>query len=327
MEVRLSQNRTDGQNTGKFSKVLDPALIRFGILVPYGYKLNIQANDSIDTIIGNLKTTLSNSIKSDVYIARGQFIGPFEGVEKKKTESGTATLPYGRVVDTSKAILQWRFQFIDGGLEYFLKVQSFNGKIRQYKLLLVDQKGTVYGVRSYDPTTGVFNGQKGFELSRFHADTWDIPIQGEAQTYMVDVALKNSDEFNKDISAIECNEDLQSYFEQFAIQDITLTPDATAPITASVVKLTAMLGGVNVITDLTGLIATGAWKATNKVTGSTITITSVTASGGQLLITLDSTDTDYAAGTDAEIRIADVSALALINLKYYASNKITVTMS
>lgn len=329
--VRLNTGSAGQQNTGKFSQYLDPGLIRLAILVPFDWYCAIDPEDTPEEVNGKIKAALKDALINDVDKYRAQIIGPFESMEDKTAAGGTQTLGFGRVVDTSDAVIGFDFSFVDGGLEYYQKVKSFSGKTKQYKVVFIDEKGTVYATNhtTYVPVAGnipahdVVDGCKGIELSRLHSDTWKAPNKDATANYMVSFALKSVKEWNDNLYSIQTNEDMLSFVEPYSVQDVVLS---LSDFDSSVATIVAQLGGINMAVDLPALADPTNFLVRNTNTGNTIACTSVTIVAGKPVITLDDMDPDYAVGAVASLQLATVAHLATNELKYYTSNVIYFTL-
>lgn len=324
MEARLSRKQSAGVNTGKYEKYIEPGLVRLALLVPYNWRCDISPWDTPDEVAAKVKTALSEALIEDNYADRAQILGPFESFEDKTTEAGKATLGFGREIFTSKEIVGGAFTYIEGGLDYHCKVMKFKGLIRQYKIVWIDEKGNVGAVKTYESLTGVLNGIQGFELAVFHPEKWRLPGKDTPPKYGFTYSLKNSDEWDDHLFVIGTDEDMLSYLEPYAVQDVELIPKG---FLAQVATFTAMLGGVSVPSEVPAMVAPANFLVKNKNTNLPIAVDSATIDAeGRVALTLDETDPNYLAAAKCTVQLADVSDLDANDLKYYASNVIEFTM-
>lgn len=322
MEVRLSKKQRADVNLGKFPNYVDPGLLRMFVLVPYDFLCELAEFATAEEVIEEFKVNLRETLTADDFPGRSQPIGPFESMDDKTTEAGKATLGYGREIFTSKEIIGWMFKYLEGGLDYHNKVMKYDGLVRQYKAIGFDEKGNVYAAKATDQD-GIFLGIKGLELSVLKPHPWKAPNQNSAPEYGITLQLKKREEWDNELYVIATGEDMLGFVEQYNVQDVILTQ--TAEFAAQTAQIMAILGGVNLLTEVPAFVDPDAFLAKNEDTGNPITIDSVTKdSEGRGVVVLDETDPDYVVGQWATLELNLVNTLAAdpLDLKYYASNKV-----
>ena len=204
-------------------------------------------------------------------------------------------------------------------------MRYYNDRIREYKIVFWDERGVIYFTNAYytanDPSQ--ISGCQGVKLSRFYADPWTAPNKDKTAGYMVHIELSNAIELNEHIFAVQTGRDLQSYFEQFQVQDILLTKQS---VSHNKVTFSATLGGVNIVNALPDIADVACFVAKNRNVSSIIAITDVAIINNQLRVILDALDTNYIVGNTCDLTINTVRSLASNGFEYYASNTISFTI-
>ena len=314
-------------NTGKYANPLFAGLVISGILVPYNWSFAIALGEDPLVTLANLETALSTLLLNDDPTQRGYYIGPFDAFNDKSEATTYQTLGYGKKVKTQRQIITKEYQILDGGVQYWKSVQSFTGKIDQYKWLEIDNQGVLYGTNCVDPTTLLVTGIQGVQLSALEPQDRKQANKSTVEEHILNLSFQNSGEVNEDLFTIDTGIELDSFVNDLGIQDIVIT--ATGPMVAKVVSfaITSSDGATNLCTALPGIVVTASITLTNKETASTaITITSLAIVNGLAVLTLSGAGAGWVPGDHMLFKFKAVSVLAGAGFKYYESNTASVVM-
>lgn len=327
MNIKNLTNPTAGSNTGKIDSPLYGGLVVSGILVPFDWTFAVGVGDSAATILANLETALSAVLLHDTYLSRGFYVGPFDAFNDKSEETQYQTLGYGKKVLTQRSVYTKEYQIVDGGVQYWKALQTFNGKTDQYKWLEIDNEGVIYGTETLDATTGLVTGMQGLQMSSFEAQDRKQANRTEIEGHMLNITLAKSSECNERLFTIQTGIELDSYVSAFGVQDIKIRK--TGVMVAKVVSfaITTGDGSINMCSALPALISTSYITLTNKNTGSTaITITSFAIVNGLAVLTLSGAGAGWVPGDTMQIQFKAISVLSTAGYKYYESNVEEVVM-
>lgn len=329
MVVKNLVDPTQVMNTGKTANPLFAGLVVSGILVPYNWTFAVAVTDSFATILANLETALAAALLHITPTSRAFYVGPFDAFNDKSEATTYQTLGYGKKVKTQRQIISKEYQVVDGGVEYWRALQSFTGKIDQYKWLEIDNQGVIYGTQTLDPTTLAVTGMQGIQLSSLEPQDRKQANKSTIEEHMLMLSFQNSGEVNESLYSIQTGIELDGFVNDLAIQDVTWT--ATGLMIAKVVSfmVTAGDGSINLGTALPLLLVTGNITLTNVETGSTaITITSlsINPTTGLATLTLSGAGAGWVPGNHMTIKLKDVTTLSTAGFKYYESNAASVVM-
>ncbi len=327
ISTRKLSDPTLNANTGKIDNPLFGGLVISGMLVPYDWSLAIPAGENPVTTLANLETALSALLLHDTPASRGFYVGPFDAFNDKSEATTYQTLGYGKKVKTQRQVITKEYQIVDGGIQYWKALQSFTGKIDQYKWLEFDNEGVVYGTNCTDDTTGAVTGIQGVKLSSLEPQDRKQANKGSIEEHLFVVSYQNGAEVNESLFTIETGIDIDSYITDLGIQDVTITP--TGPMVAKVVScaITSGDGAINMCTALPLLIVAASFTFTNVETGSTaITLTSVSIVNGLAVFTFAGTGAGWVPTNHMTIKLKSVSTLATAGFKYYESNAPQIVM-
>lgn len=320
VKIKGLQNKVRGANVGKISDPLEPGLIISAILVPFAWTFAIAAGDSDAAILGGLETALNALLLNAAYVNRGFYIGAFEGFTDKSEATQYQTFGYGGKRMSQRRKPGDEYQIVDGGAEYWAALQTFNGKVDQYKLLKIDSNDVLYGTDTIDPTTGIITGIQGYMLQDLQFEDVVQQNKGSVEGRMMTVIYEKPVELNQSRFAIETGIDLDGFVSPLAVQDVDITP--AGPMVAKVVDCSILAGdgGINLCDTIPGLIVAASFKFTNVETGSTvITLTSVAIVNHKARFTFAGTGAGWVATNHMLIELVDVTTLATAGFKYYES--------
>lgn len=327
MNVKNLRASTGIQNTGKIANPLDPDLVISGMLVPYTWTQTVAIGESSTTTLANLETALTGLLLNDDPLQRGFYIGPFDAFNDKSEATTYQTLGYGKKVETQRQIITKEYQIIEGGVEYWKSVQSFKGRIGQYKWIEFDNSGVVYATNTYDATLQTVTGYQGFRLSDLTPQDRKQANKGAVEEHIISLTFQNSGEANEDLYTLETGIEIDELISGLGIQDVNIT--ATGPMVAKVTtfSITAGFGGINLCVSLPLLIVAASFTLTNEETASTaITVTSWAIVNSNAVLTLSGAGAGWVPGNHMLVKLKAVSVLSAAGFKYYESNTASVVM-
>jgi len=327
MNIKNLRTTSGVMNTGKATDALQPGLVISGMFVPYDWTLAIAPGTTPTAILAALESALSALLIHDTPLSRGHYIGPFDAFNDKSEATTYQTLGYGRKVKTQRQIITKEYQIVEGGVEYWRAIQSFTGKIDQYKWIEFDNEGVVYGTQTLSTTTGLVTGIQGFRLSALEPQDRKQANKGSIEERILNLTFQDSAEANENLYSIETGIDIDQYVADLGVTDVTLT--ATGVMVAKVVSfaVTSFFGGVNICETVPSMIVTASFILTNKETGSTvITVTSVAITNGLMVLTLSGAGAGWVPGDTMQVQLTAVSTLATAGFRYYESNIAEVIM-
>lgn len=312
-------NCADGaKNTGFGSCVLDPKKIIGAIEVPFGAYLT-AANLASQTA---LQTALTAKMTLDSPLLRWYPIWNFEGIEDGSDELTLQTMGYGGEYPVREGYYKWKFQFITGGLCLLKNLRTHNGSGKYY--YFVDSDGVLFGVKQ---GIGAASTLRPVPIQYFHAQPFKVNDGTNVTAYRVHFTFQQkylndlvgfADTSDFDITAIA------------GLQDLSI--ENFNALVAGVVKIQVFVGcdHTNLYDAFSSVLSTIAnWQVKNKLTGATITITSIVldAANKAFTFTLDTADADYpAAGQDLTIQLVAPTALATAGMPGYETNILTLTV-
>jgi hypothetical protein len=327
ISLKNLKNPTDVMNTAKYANPTFGDLVISGMLVPFNWTLAIPVGEDPATTLANIETALSALLINDDPLLRGYYVGPFDAFNDKSEATTYQTLGYGKKVKTQRQIITKEYQIIDGGLQYWKSLQSFTGKIDQYKWLEFGNTGIIYGTNTKSATTGAVTGIQGVKLSSLEPQDRKQANKSTVEEHLFVVSYQDGAEVNEDLFTIDTGIGIDDFVNDLGIQDIVIT--ATGPMVAKVVSfaITSADGGVNLCSVLPALIVTASITLTNKETASTaITITSLAIVNGLAVLTLSGAGAGWIPGDHMLIKFKAVSVLSAAGFKYYESNTESVVM-
>ena len=316
MTIKGLTNNAVGLNTGKTPESLLPSLVVSGILVPFDWTFPVGVGDSDTTILANLETALSALLLNDSYEARGFYVGPFETFNDKSEATTYQTLGYGRKVKTQRMIITKEYQILDGGVQYWKAIQSFTGKIDQYKWLEIDNQGILYGTSTVDIVTGDITGMQGITLSALEPQDRKQANKSTVEEYILNMTFQDSGEVNENLYTIETGIELDAYVDDLGVQDVTMTPFGVMVATVVGLRVRSGDGGVDICLTIPGMLVADNLVAVNASTGVAVPISSVAIVGNMLNVTFGTTG-GWDVGETVQIGLAAVSVLVTAGFSYY----------
>ena len=327
MTVKNAVDPNAIMNTGKMSNPLYAGLVISGMLIPYNASMTVNPGDSALTVVANLQTWLSGMLLNDTPSSRAFYIGPFDAFNDKSEATTYQTLGYGKKVKTQRQIITKEYQIVDGGVQYWRAIQSFTGKIDQYKWVEFDNQGVFYGTNQTNATTGAIIGVQGIQLSALEPQDRKQANKSTVEEHILNLSFQNSGEVNEDLFTIESGIELDLFVNDLGLQDVSIV--ATGAMVAKVVSfaITTGDGAINLCTALPAMIVAASFVLTNLETGSTaITVTSWTIVAGVATLTLSGAGAGWVPGDHLLVKLALPSVLSAAGFKYYESNTASVVM-
>lgn len=306
-----------GLNSGKVDGALFASLVVSGIFVPYDWYFAVAITDSDVTILANLQTQLSAVLLHDTYASRGHYVGPFEAFTDRSEATTYQTLGYGRKVKTQRRIITKEYQILEGGLQYWRSIQSFEGKIDQYKWLEIDSEGVLYGTYERDATTGAVIGLTGFRLSALEPQDRVQANRNTVEEHILNLTFQDSAEANEDLYAIESGIDLDAFVADLGIIDVVMKETGVMASHVLDIRVLAGDGSIDITQTLPLLLAAANLVAYNDSSGTAVGITSAAIVGNKLRVTFNTGSAGWSVGTIVNVGLASVSTLVTAGFKYY----------
>lgn len=185
---------TYGGNTGTPGCAFYPDQIVGAILVPEEKEFS---NSDLDTFIATCQTLMLSAPATRIYP-----IFRFDATTDNTEDISIKTLGYGGKQVTKEGKRDYTFEMYQGGFCHNAQLRKFNND-KSKKVLLIDAKNIVYGVRTST------DGLKGFSLDFFHAYDWKVNTGEEASKFMVRFAFAKVREFNENLGYFDAGEDVE----------------------------------------------------------------------------------------------------------------------
>jgi hypothetical protein len=185
---------TYGGNTGTPGCAFYPDQIVGAILIPEEKEFS---NSDLDTFIATCQTLMLSAPATRIYP-----IFRFDAITDNTEDISIKTLGYGGKQVTKEGKRDYTFEMYQGGFCHNAQLRKFNND-KSKKVLLIDAKNIVYGVRT------AADGLKGFSLDFFHAYDWKVNTGEEASKFMVRFAFAKVREFNEDLGYFDAGQDVE----------------------------------------------------------------------------------------------------------------------
>lgn len=185
---------TYGGNTGTPGCAFFPDQIVGAILIPEAKEFS---NSDLDTFVATCQTLSISGKATRIYP-----IFRFDAITDNSEDVSIGTLGYGGKKINKEGKYDWIFEMVQGGHCHNNQLRKFNND-KSKKVLFVDAKGIVYGVKTSS------NGLKGFTLDFFYAYPFKVNTGEEVAKFMVRFALAKVNELNEDIGYFDCGADLE----------------------------------------------------------------------------------------------------------------------
>ena len=275
---------SDVANTGFGSCFLDMKQIVGAFIVPNGYALS--AADLAD-----IQAALIADTKAVVKLNRVFPVGNFVGVTSATEDKTVQTFPYGGKKVVREGFYDWSFQFTEGGLCLQQALRKFNSNAA-WSILFYDSEFHLFG------TKGLVAGSLyGIPLEILWANPW-MPNDGSnSAVYHLQTVFKPR-YINEELAFVPAGSYLQDIE---GLQDVDIVVNTWNQTTGVVNAAISSKCGTNLGEIYsTELPVVGNFKASNKVTGAAITITSVAyvSTTKTFNITIDTADADFPATTE-----------------------------
>lgn len=231
---------TYGGNTGTPGCAFFPDQIVGAILIPEAKEFS---NSDLDTFV---VTCQALSISGDA--TRIYPIFRFDAITDNSEDVSIGTLGYGGKKVNKEGKYDWTFEMVQGGHCHNNQLRKFNND-KSKKVLFVDAKGIVYGVKTSS------NGLKGFTLDFFYAYPFKVNTGEEVAKFMVRFALAKVNELNEDIGYFDCGADLEDALP--GIVDVELYDLGTSGSKTHVVGIRTVCDKVSLFDAYSAAIDTG----------------------------------------------------------------------
>lgn len=184
-----------GGNTGTPGCAFFPDQIVGAILIDED---KVFSNANLDTFVSTCQTLMISGAATRIYP-----IFRFDAVTDNTEDISIKTLGYGGKQVTKEGKRDYTFEMVQGGFCHNYQLRKFN-KDKSKKVLLVDAKNIVYGVKASETTL------RGFTLDFIHTYDWKLNTGEEAAKFMIRMAFAKTEEFNEDLGYFDAGEDLET---------------------------------------------------------------------------------------------------------------------
>lgn len=271
-----------------------------------------------DEELQDIQTTLQDDAWSDNAAARMYPIHGFVGITDNSEAPVTQTFDYGAQYIVRDGFYNWSAQATDGGLCRNSALRTHNGK---RWVLFYDAEGKVIGYNK----SGQFAA---IPLQFFYQQPMTLPTGSATAGYISQFSF-DPKYFNEDVAFVK--EDGVDPADIDGLQDIQIKVNSFNDATGLAnVTLQTLCGATNLYSTYSaqlGVVA--AFLATNKLTGGTITITTVTpvAGTGTFDIQFNVADPDYPSDGFVRLKLVAPSALDALNVPGFDSVAVDLEVS
>lgn len=214
-------------------------------------------------------------------------------------------------INISDPVPLFSFGYDGGELQHQRLVAAMGGS---YDVFFVDSQYAVYGCAAGDD-------MKGYSVYDLYVPPSKYIVQDAVDQYAVEITLASITEYRDQSRWLKANSTLSSYRGLVNVV-LKLVSSASNAHTISFIAD----GGTNMQTKYTTTIDATLVTAKNLTTGAAVTVTSVAGSGGNYVVTLDSsTWSGLASLTQVQINLAAAAVLAAAGVKPYEGIAMIVT--
>ena len=304
-------------NTGKQAAAFQPKNIVGAILTPKGYVLTAA---KIAALQASLQAdALASSKANRIFPIFG-----FLTTQDSSEDITVQTHGYGAKHVVREGFMDWKFEYVDGGLAVHKKLRLSNGVGHDF--LFVDADNKIIGTSTVDSTGAPALKAIPCDGGFFYAHPWKANDGSKIAQYLLQFVFAPKF-INEYLGFVDAGFDLATNLSG-AVDVVLSSPSANA--TSGSYNVVAKTVDVNTnLSDIypVELAAPAAWVCTNDA-GAVIPITGVTYSAaisGYVLV-LDKTSANYPSGSGAKVNFSLVSptALAALGVTYYESGSVAI---
>ncbi len=275
------------------------------ILVDGGLELAAADMASITTVVTFVKTATRASRGVRAYPILS--LSNFEDKSKEATKAAIGNLSIQEIT-MQEGIPSFTFEHYKGELFHNQLSKAQNAGL---KMFIVDSAYVMYGTKTSSGNLA------GFTLAEFYVQLAKFATATTPAKYPFDVTLESITEYKDNLTFVQLDKTIMNISGN---RDTKLTLVSQA---ANVAHVSVITGGTNLGDRYpTQLAATAAWVATNKQTGASVTITSVTydSNAKDYIVTVDSTAyTSLSTGQKMTINLAAPAALTALGVDGFES--------
>lgn len=242
-------------------------------------------------------------------------VANFEAITDNSEELVKETTGYGFQKITREGLYDFTFEYSEGGMCLHKQLRKFNNS-SSLSVFLIDDENKVFGQL-------VDGDLYGFTAANFFAHKVKMNDGSASAKFMINFQLTDPSELNDRFGIVACSFDVTGTIK--GILDVTVSQSSVVAGTAKV-KLTQVLGGVDLYTDFADLFAdTDAWVVKNSA-GATVTVTGAVKNAA-----ISGWDVSFTGTGVHTIQTASATALAALGIggspdSGYESDVLTVTM-
>jgi hypothetical protein len=307
---------TTRKNTGFADCFADPKLIIGAFLVSSSFKLSGAELASKEAAITALRAAAADDNK-------GQRIFPIHRLKNPANSGGDKTTQEfsdGSIAVVREGILNWTFQFTNGGLCLQKALRSHNQNGGYF--IFYDSEFTLFGWQK------VAGEIWGVPANYIWTDPWMMNDGSNVTAYKINLAF-GPRYVNEGVGYAKLDSTIEGIE---GLEDVTLT-EIAFDSDSGIAEVAALLdcGAVN-MAELYGteLANPARWVAENGETGEDVTITAVSVIGGtdkRFQLTFDTADSDYPDSGVILISLAAPSVLDAAGVEGYESDAIELEVS
>lgn len=281
-------------------------------------------NFSVTTAsLANFRTALVNAAQAAAKSARIYPVYDLRPLADNSEEVVIQTFSTGQRQPVRDGMLDWKFQFVAGGIDLLKKLRLVNQASSAFDFLFVDANNTVIGVADEEnDKLKAISSNDGF----FWAHPWKANDGSKVAEYGIQVSF-HPRYVNEFVGFVKADFDVPTTV--FGLQDVLLTSPSPNETEGSYNIAVAIANGKQNMADRyeTELKTVGNWVAENKETGGSVTVSSVVynAAGGFFVVSLDTNDADYPEATKKIVfSLAAPATLAANGLEGFESNSVEI---
>lgn len=250
-----------------------------------------------------LKTTIDANCINSTAALRWKPVRQFINLEDKTPQVSINQTGYGNNQQGHRGKYFWSFEH-DGGHSLHKLLMQYNNKQNDYAIYFIE--GTHGGYGAIVGCNGADGAMLPFDLSMILVDNYKIG-GGDTDKAMIAFELADNTQFDNDL----CFEPLSASYKPASIvglEQTYLQMTSATMTTLGVATIKWMGETTNLYDRFSSYLTTTTCKAYNKLTGSEITITSITGNAvtRSFAFNLDETDPDWPGTAGMEIEIKTI---------------------
>jgi hypothetical protein len=188
-------------------------------------------------------------------------------MEDKSTDTVISTSGYGEPTVTADGGYGFIFDLAEGGMCYNQQLRKFNKQATKWRILLVDDKNQILGVKDSD------GNLYGLDLSILHTHKMKFNTGSDPAMYRLEIGLSKPEQVNDSFGMVSATFDIEN--DVLGLLDVELYSIATVSGKATIgARLSC--GKTDLHADLATLMADPLLWTCETAAGASVVITAVT---------------------------------------------------